>query len=65
MLSWAKRVPPNQARRLRNLQYSSFCVSGSPCFVTQLWGGCIIRYSMAVLVPVGSNVINFRGIHGS
>ena len=52
-LSGAEWLPPNQARRLRNLQDSCFFVSGSPSFVRQLWGGGINRDRMVVFMSVG------------
>ena len=64
-LSGAKWLPPNQARRIRNLQDSCFCVLFSTSFVRQLWGGGISRDRMSVLMYVGSRVRNFRVRYGS
>ena len=61
----AEWLPPNQASRIRNLQYSWFFVSGSPGFSRHLWGGGIDRDRKAVLMSVGYRVINFSGRHGS
>ena len=58
-------LTPHQARRLRNLQDSSFFVPGIPSFSRQLWGGGINRDSAAVLMSVGSRVRKFRGRHRS
>ena len=64
-LSRSKWLPPDQARRLRNLQDSYFFVSGSPSFFRHLWGGGINMDMMAVLMSVGYRVKYFRGRHGS
>ena len=58
-------LPPNQAIRLSNLQYSWGFVSGSPSFVRQLWGGVINRYRTEFLMSVGYRFIKFSGRHGS
>ena len=63
-LSGAEWLPPNQARRLSNLQDSWFFMSGSPSFSRQLWGGGINRDMTAVLMSVESRVRNFRVRHG-
>ena len=64
-LSGAEWLPPNQARRLSNLQDSWFFMSGSPSFSRQLWGGGINRDRTSVLMFVESRVRKFRGRHGS
>ena len=63
-LSGYEWLPPNQARRLSNLQDSYFFVSGSPSFSRKLWRGGINRDSTAMLMSVASRVRNFRGRHG-
>ena len=47
-LSGTEWLPPNEVRRLRNLQDSWVFVSGSPSYVSHLWGGGINRYMTAV-----------------
>ena len=64
-VSGTEWLPPNQERRLINLQYYCFFVSGNPSFVRQLWGGGISRDRTAFLMCVGLRFRNFRGIHGS
>ena len=58
-------LPPNQARRIINLQDTCFFVSGSPSFVRKLWGGGINKDMMTVLMSLGSRVRKFRERYGT
>ena len=64
-LSADEWLPPNQARRLNNLQDSCFFGLWKSSFVRNLWGGGINRYRTSVLMSVGSRVRNFTRRNGS
>ena len=63
-LSGDEWLPPNQARRLSNLQHSSFWGLEVQVFPDSYGELGINRYSMAVLMSVAYRVRNFKGRHG-
>ena len=65
ILSADEWLPPNQARRLNNLQDSCFFGLWKSSFVRNLWGGGINKDMMTVLMSLGSRVRKFRERYGS